>query len=161
MRTKRCCKCKRELTLESFNKSKNQKFGRAPDCKQCRSAYRKRHPWKKQGDARLLWVERAIYRAKDRSSTIVEISPDDILALLDKAENKCVYCDKLLSFQASIKERYSKSPSIDRIDPSKGYTTSNVAVCCFRCNQIKSDATPDELRRIADRVEGLLGDHHE
>lgn len=43
-----------------------------------------------------------------------------------------------------------RSPSLDRFDPSKGYTRENVALLCWRCNNLKRDATSAELRRIAD-----------
>ena len=40
------------------------------------------------------------------------------------------------------------SPSLDRIDNSKGYTKDNVQVISYRANSIKSDATPEEIKRI-------------
>lgn len=43
----------------------------------------------------------------------------------------------------------ASSPSLDRIDPRRGYVRGNVLVVSYRANQIKSDATPDELRRVA------------
>jgi hypothetical protein len=52
-----------------------------------------------------------------------------------------------------------KSPhnaSLDRIDPSKGYVKGNVIVISYRANSIKNDATPDELRQVADYVDKLL-----
>ena len=42
------------------------------------------------------------------------------------------------------------SISFDRIDSSKGYIIGNVIVISYRANRLKSDATIDELRRIAD-----------
>lgn len=40
------------------------------------------------------------------------------------------------------------SPSLDRIDNSKGYTKDNVAIVSFRANTIKNSATAQELRKI-------------
>ena len=42
------------------------------------------------------------------------------------------------------------SPSLDRIDNTKGYVKDNVIVVSYRANSIKKDATPTELRKIAD-----------
>lgn len=42
------------------------------------------------------------------------------------------------------------SPSIDRIVPELGYVPGNVLVVSFRANHLKSDATADELRAVAD-----------
>lgn len=40
--------------------------------------------------------------------------------------------------------------SFDRFDPSKGYTPENTLIMSYRANRIKNDATPAELRKIAD-----------
>jgi len=40
------------------------------------------------------------------------------------------------------------SPSLDRYDPAAGYVVGNVAVISNRANQIKSDATADEMAKI-------------
>ena len=45
------------------------------------------------------------------------------------------------------------SPSLDRIDSEKGYTKSNVWVISHKANTIKSNATVEELRMIADGLE--------
>jgi len=41
------------------------------------------------------------------------------------------------------------SPSLDRFDNSKGYVRGNVFVVSLRANQLKSNATPDELEAVA------------
>ncbi len=41
------------------------------------------------------------------------------------------------------------SPTLDRIEPDIGYVRGNVRVISARANQIKSDATPSELLRVA------------
>lgn len=40
------------------------------------------------------------------------------------------------------------SPSIDRIDSTKGYVPGNVAVISHRANQLKSDMTPQIARNL-------------
>lgn len=39
-------------------------------------------------------------------------------------------------------------PTIDRLRPELGYVKGNVAVISFRANNIKSNATPEELKAI-------------
>lgn len=41
-----------------------------------------------------------------------------------------------------------QSPSIDRFDSNRGYVPGNVAIICWRCNELKRDASADELRNI-------------
>ncbi|MDR5811998.1 hypothetical protein QCE62_00150 [Caballeronia sp. LZ033] len=41
------------------------------------------------------------------------------------------------------------SPSLDRIDSTKGYIAGNVVVISNRANTLKRDATPEELVRLA------------
>lgn len=52
------------------------------------------------------------------------------------------------------------SPSLDRIDSSKGYTPDNVWVISNRANEIKSNATLEELEQITRglraKIEGRL-----
>ncbi len=47
-------------------------------------------------------------------------------------------------------ERDDATASVDRIIPSLGYVKGNVRVVSWRANRLKSDATPAELRLLAD-----------
>lgn len=46
------------------------------------------------------------------------------------------------------------SPSVDRIDPNKGYVKGNIQVISWRANSIKKNATAQELRMISDFMLG-------
>lgn len=47
-----------------------------------------------------------------------------------------------------IKQGYPNTASLDRIDPSKGYTKDNVRVISHRANSLKSNATVEELELV-------------
>ncbi len=49
------------------------------------------------------------------------------------------------------------APSLDRIDPNKGYIPGNVWVISNRANVIKNDGTPEEHEQIAAAVRKKLG----
>lgn len=49
--------------------------------------------------------------------------------------------------------RTDNSPSIDRIDSSKGYEPDNIQIISWRANRIKNDSSPEELRLLADYME--------
>lgn len=44
------------------------------------------------------------------------------------------------------------SPSLDRIDNTKGYTPDNIQVISHLANQMKSSATPKQMKKFADWV---------
>lgn len=58
----------------------------------------------------------------------------------------------------AIGEKSNKydSPSLDRIDPGKGYIKGNVMVISQRANVMKNDATKEELELFADWVKNKL-----
>ena len=61
----------------------------------------------------------------------------------------CECCGRLLDISFKADRKFNESsPSIDRVNPAKGYVKGNVAILCWRCNRIKQDATPQELRAI-------------
>lgn len=40
------------------------------------------------------------------------------------------------------------SPSIDRMDPTKGYTRGNICVISWKANRLKSNATLDDMEKV-------------
>lgn len=47
------------------------------------------------------------------------------------------------------------SVSFDRIDSTKGYTRDNVIIVSNRVNQLKANASLEEMRKIADYYQGI------
>ncbi|GAG13815.1 unnamed protein product, partial [marine sediment metagenome] len=45
------------------------------------------------------------------------------------------------------------SPSVDRINPNKGYTPENCWIISHKANRIKSNATVCEIRMVAEGLE--------
>lgn len=70
--------------------------------------------------------------------------------LLERWEGQdglCFYTfNKLEILRFRTKEQKAYSPSLDRVDPTKGYTNGNVVWCINKANIVKSNLTLDELR---------------
>jgi hypothetical protein len=49
------------------------------------------------------------------------------------------------------------APSLDRLDPTKGYVKGNVRVISNRANFIKTNATAEELRLVAEYAAREIG----
>ncbi|WP_157272528.1 hypothetical protein [Azonexus hydrophilus] len=54
---------------------------------------------------------------------------------------------------AVIGTRNQFAPSLDRVDNSKGYVKGNVRVISWKANQLKSDASLDDLKAIVAYIE--------
>jgi hypothetical protein len=60
--------------------------------------------------------------------------------------SKCPCCKKV--FGDVLENRSKQSPSLDRIDSSKGYTKQNVAVLCWGCNKVKTNGTIEQFKQL-------------
>lgn len=90
-------------------------------------------------------------RAKNKNMDFT-ITPQDVYdAMVD-------VCPVLgLQLEASDKCYWDNSPSLDRINSSKGYTPDNIWVISARANRIKSDATLKELKQLVAALEARHG----
>jgi len=53
---------------------------------------------------------------------------------------------------------WATSPSIDRIDNTKGYHADNIIIVCMMANSIKNQATPDQIQKVATFYEKLYNE---
>lgn len=87
----------------------------------------------------------AITRAKLLN---IECDGEFLLSLADNPiKQVCSCCDSELRFEH--KAPRISTPSFDRVDNSKGYVKGNVAITCGKCNRMKSDITPEFLRKLS------------
>ena len=63
---------------------------------------------------------------------------------------ECECCGQPFDFSPNPSGRArDRAPSLDRVRPSMGYVFGNVALLCWRCNNLKRDAGPEELALVA------------
>ena len=57
------------------------------------------------------------------------------------------YCP-ILGYKLSYSGREDDSPSVDRVDSTRGYTKDNIQVISYRANTLKSNMTIEECRKL-------------
>jgi hypothetical protein len=105
---------------------------------------------------RIIYIIRgARARAKKRG-----IPFDDEIreVLTNPAPTVCECCNRPFDYTHRNKNR-GASPSIDKINNRLGYVVGNVAIICWRCNNLKRDATAQELRMVADWMDSKEPKH--
>ena len=85
-------------------------------------------------------VRLMIKRARDRNKWEVLIDPLDIYKVWSE-DNKC----PIMGTVYEIGGDRNTSPSLDRIDPTRGYTPDNIQVISTLANNMKSNASDTEL----------------
>ena len=159
---KTCNRCKKSLPLTSFTKRPDRPIGFYGICKKCKSESRsKRYRERKQTSPRELWVDGARSNAKDRSRRAGVgfcLTKDDVLNAIHRSGGNCEYCNRKLDFRLTRSDPRWSAPSLDRVIPNIGYTPDNTVVCCYRCNAVKNNASPEELLALAVAVERIVKD---
>lgn len=161
--TKICLWCKEELSQSLFSKCRNSRDGLQSRCKKCDNEYNKkrrerigktemRKKYNEYRKSRLndfdyrisaLWSaskQRAVANNREHS-----ITKQDLKDLFPSDFRCPVFGFELEWGDAGFRET---SPSIDRIDSTRGYTKDNVQIISWKANRIKSYATIDEIETV-------------
>lgn len=151
--TKTCRSCGVEKPLSEFYRKGT---GRTAHCIECTKikvrteehrAYQRRYQ-KEKTSLEQAMLNRSKSRAK-RKGFEHNIELDDISI----PDNCPLLGIPLIKGEDSVQEN---SPTLDRIDSSKGYIKGNVWVISYKANTIKSNATPEELLTIATRLSDFI-----
>lgn len=160
--TKFCSNCKQEKFLTEFSKNLASKDGLQYKCRACDKEYQEKRRKENYQQAleygrkyqknkrenfeyRLKMLLNASKQRARNKNRIHEITIDDIKSIYP-IDNKCpIFGIDLVFGTAGFREN---SPSIDRIDSSKGYTLDNIQIISWKANRIKSYATVEELELI-------------
>lgn len=142
-----CSKCKNIFLKSMFCYRKD---GTKRSCKHCEKDYRETHKnpeyhkkynkvYKQNNIKKVLWLS-----ARKRSSAtglIFSIDVEDI--------NIPEYCP-ILGIKIEINGEKIYSPSLDRIDPKKGYEKDNIQVISWRANWLKGNASLEEIKKLGE-----------
>ncbi len=136
-----CKRCNEVKPLSEFHKHKQCWGGYNSVCKSCRLPISKKN-YQDQSREYNIW-----HRAKTRSKTY---GIDFNLELSD-----IIIPDVCPIFgTVFITGDYDLTPSIDRMDSTKGYVKGNIIIISNKANRIKSNATAKEIRKVADFFSG-------
>ena len=163
-----CRGCNRELPLSAFNKDNARADGRRSRCRECAAAYfqdkykdpewRKRHnqyakKWRKtlkDETPEHLWAIDAVANARQRAKRSAVAFDIDVEYVRGLVVNTCPLLGlPLLYAQPKLSDR---SPTLDRKNPTLGYTKGNVAVVSHRANRLKSDSNMEELQTLLNNL---------
>jgi hypothetical protein len=136
---KKCTGCGLNIPLSCFSKHAKNKDGLQGQCKNCNKISSK--IWRDENKD-IFALKRIKERAKEKGLEF-NLTREDI--------DYPSVCPVLgLSLERSNDGIPKKnSPSVDRIDPSKGYTKDNIQVISQLANAMKQDATKEQLISFA------------
>jgi hypothetical protein len=146
--TKQCSRCGLILPLTMFYSRKINKDGLQGRCKQCMNKGSTR--WEKENPVKvqtMYMVCAARNRAKKRGWDF-NIDADYVRSFV---VSNCPILGMPLEWsccRGDDNKLRSNSPSLDRIDSTKGYVRGNVWIISHRANCIKSNATHEELKLV-------------
>jgi hypothetical protein len=134
--------------LKLAKNNSNRKYESRPENKlRKRILNQNRHAWIRYSpEYKLLSYARV--RAKEKNLEFT-ITVNDI-----KIPKFCPLLD--ISLEVGTKYCQQNSPSLDRIDPRKGYTPDNIWVISFRANTIKCNCDINDLKILVEKLDQKL-----
>jgi len=168
--SKVCTKCNQEKPLSEFSNSSYTKDGLMYVCKECN----------RETNRLFRQTPSGIYtNIKARSKYYgrpFNMERQEFIKWYEDEPKICAYCDVpewALPLLGDSNNQKRIKLNIDRIVNDMGYQVNNLALCCTRCNYIKSDFfTFDEMREIAQKYvkshwskilekQSIRGENHE
>lgn len=119
--------------------------------KAIQAEYRKNHPdctrdWRKANPLKHM-MNKLRQRAK-KAGLEFNLKPEDI--------NIPEYCP-ILGLKLSTQDGLTaNTPSVDRIDNTKGYLPDNIRVISYRANGLKSNMNKETLQKLIDYIDGKI-----
>lgn len=154
---RRCCACKAEMPEAYF-------LRRSFRCPPCRTAYhaeyRRRRPEimaKVRATQRARktenWID-SLWRGSRSSSKARNlehaITRDDLHAVWERQNGRCYWTG--VEMEPTEVNRHPLKPSLDRIDPARGYTPDNIVLACLMVNLGRSNCGPDDFMAALDKI---------
>jgi len=158
--TKACSKCGEVKPLSAFPRARSKKTGFQAYCLACHRKTNKAYVKSCIEKDLVKWKLKILLKDSKIRAKKAKLDHDlDLNYLLEILPTHCPYLGSQFHWEArtdcGLRGSHPFSPSIDRIDSSRGYVKGNVAIVSHRANSIKNDATEQELFRIGRAVSRL------
>lgn len=151
-----CTGCGERKPLSEFYRWKRGREGRRAECKVCSTlavlSSKRKNP--KRAICSVM-LNDARKRSAKRGYGDLNITTNYLLSI---ASDNCPVLEIPLRWEYGHGKGVSdRSPSLDRIDNSKGYVVGNVAIISIRANTLKRDASLSEIKALASYMEKAQG----
>lgn len=151
-----CYTCKTYKTVSEFYKGEKCKCRKdySRECKNCESERKRIKRATQEINNRDLFLSRLLYGCKTRAlknKIPFDLTKDQLIELFEKQNEKCALSN--LTMQTLIKA--GKNPfnaSIDRINPGRAYSLSNIRLVCSHVNMMRSNLTDAELLKFCNAI---------
>jgi hypothetical protein len=149
---KQCSKCGVVKSLKDFYKDVSKKTKTLPSCKQCCLSRIRQY---QKSNSVLVKTKDMVKSARKRAkikNLPFDIDQEYVRSLV---VSHCPVFGMPLEWSAlcgNHRGGSANSPSLDRIDPTKGYVKGNVWIISNKANTFKSYATHEELKILAEAV---------
>lgn len=154
-----CIRCNETKPFSAFRRTKiYSRLTIGSYCRDCHKAVSIINLQKQRAaDPKTAWARGSYHSSLSRAKLKGLAHTLTIPEILEIATpSRCVYCDYEPIFTRTKALDRRTAPSLDRLCPAKGYIKSNVVFSCLRCNMIKNEAAPEDLKRIYERTVALL-----
>ncbi len=145
---KRCSKCCSIKSIDHFFRNHLSRDGRQSHCKECTKKYEQSVPV-------VVQTKKMFNKARNRAKNKGLAFDIDVNYIRSIIPTHCAVLGVKLEWsthRGNGTNPLPNSPSLDRIDPTKGYIKGNVWIISHRANIIKSDASHEELKLVTEAV---------
>ena len=149
---KQCAKCGIVKSFSEFNKHAARKYGLQSYCKLCEGLITRQY---RTNNPVITKTGKMISSARRRAKAKNIPFDIDIEYVRSLVVSHCpVYGMPLdwSTYRGNKQTAIANSPSLDRIDPTKGYVKGNVWIVSHKANTFKSYATHEELKILVEAV---------
>lgn len=163
---KRCFKCSTWKDVSFFNKSPKLSGGVAKMCRKCYNSHdavkkceiNRKHRIRHSFETDIKeYIRYRTYQLKNnctRKSITCDIDTEYLIALWESQKGKCYYSNLDMKAEGKVNGFQGWfSPSLDRKNPSLGYTKGNVAWCCFAVNSFKQSMTEEQFKELLKTIQ--------